>query len=230
MPLKNWCLTHARWSKSSLKHSIRFCGIFPTLKQNSITYRSSKVSSRSDCIFEIHHLWQSGFSRVFSNCCCSCSFEAEIIKIVQSSHKMYSNNILNFQESTILHACTKKSGNLLNAPSKLTSAKHWVKERDSHSLSPFEMCQEKIFSSSLTFVLFGEVCTNFLKNSSDTGEERKKLWNHHSCRKNYLISSCGIRSKDMYRNSCKENTGVYWCHDPNIDIWTSVPSETRFAW
>ena len=28
MSLKNWCLIHARWSKSSLKHSIRFCGIF----------------------------------------------------------------------------------------------------------------------------------------------------------------------------------------------------------
>ena len=27
MPLKNWCLMHARCSKSSLKHSIRFCGI-----------------------------------------------------------------------------------------------------------------------------------------------------------------------------------------------------------
>ena len=27
MPLKNWCSIHARWSKSSLKHSIRFCGI-----------------------------------------------------------------------------------------------------------------------------------------------------------------------------------------------------------
>ena len=31
------------------------------------------------------------------------------LKIGQSSHKMYSNNILNFQESmTILNACTKK--------------------------------------------------------------------------------------------------------------------------
>ena len=30
---------------------------------------------------------------------------------------MYSNNILNFQDSmTILNACTKKSGNLLNTP------------------------------------------------------------------------------------------------------------------
>ena len=53
---------------------------------------------------------------MYSNCCCSCSFEPEIIKIGQSSHKMSSNNILNFQESTIiLNACTKKSGNLLKA-------------------------------------------------------------------------------------------------------------------
>ena len=90
---------------------------FQSLKQNFIAYRSSKVSSLSDCIFEIHPLWQSGFSRVYSNCCCSCWFEAEIIKIGQSSHKIYSNNILNFQESTtILNAWTKKSGNLLNTP------------------------------------------------------------------------------------------------------------------
>ena len=52
-----------------------------------------------------------------SNCCCSCSFEAEIIIIGQSSHKMYSNNIVNFQVSTtIFNACTKKSGNLLYVP------------------------------------------------------------------------------------------------------------------
>ena len=90
---------------------------FPSLKQNFIAYRSSKVSSRPDCIFEIHQLCQSGFSRVYSNCCCSCWFDLEIIKIGQSSYKMYSSNILNFQESTtILNACTKKSGNLLNAP------------------------------------------------------------------------------------------------------------------
>ena len=51
---------------------------------------------------------------MYSNCCCSCSFEPEFIKIGQSSHKMY--NILNFKESmTILNACTKKSGNVLNA-------------------------------------------------------------------------------------------------------------------
>ena len=104
MPLKNWGSIHARWPKSSLKHSIGFCGIFPSLKPNFITYLSSKVSPRPDCIFEIHQLWQSGFSRVYSNCC---SFEPKIIKVDKSSHKMYSNNILNFQEcTTILNGCT----------------------------------------------------------------------------------------------------------------------------
>ena len=134
MPLKNWCSIHARWSKSSLKHSTRFCGIFPSLKQNFIAYRSSKVS---DCIFEIHQLWQSGFSRVYSNCCCSCSFKLEIIKIGQSSHKMYSNNILNFQESmTILNACTKKSVNLLNVPHTYIYIEREINretERDTHT-------------------------------------------------------------------------------------------------
>ena len=72
---------------------------FQSLKQNFIAYRSSKVSLRPDCIFEIHQPWQSGFCRVYFNCCCRCSFEPEIIKIGQSSHKVYSNNILNFQES-----------------------------------------------------------------------------------------------------------------------------------
>ena len=51
---------------------------------------------------------------VYSNSCCSCSFEPEIIKISQSSHKMYSNNIVNFQESTtILNAHTKKVWKLI---------------------------------------------------------------------------------------------------------------------
>ena len=78
---------------------------FSKLEQNFITYLSSEVSSRLDCIFEIHQLWQSGFSRVYSNSGCSYSFEPEIIKIGQSSHKMYNNNTL----STIIsNACTKK--------------------------------------------------------------------------------------------------------------------------
>ena len=66
--------------------------VFPNLKQNFITYHSSKVSSCPECIFEIYQLWQSGFSRVYSNCCCSRSFEPEIIKIGQSSYKMNSNS------------------------------------------------------------------------------------------------------------------------------------------
>ena len=95
---------------------VSVASFFPSLKQNFIAYRSSKVSSHPYCIFEIHQLWWFGFSWVYTNCCCSSSFESEIIKIGQSSHKMYSNNILNFQESsTILNACTKKSGNLLEA-------------------------------------------------------------------------------------------------------------------
>ena len=97
---------------------------FPSLKQNFIAYCSSKVSSCPDWIFEIHQLWQSCFSRLYSNCCCSCSFEAEIIKIGQSCHKMYSNNILNFQK--ILNVCTKKSGNLLNAPRMLKVKQSYI--------------------------------------------------------------------------------------------------------
>ena len=39
---------------------VSVASFFPSLKQNFIAYRSSKVSSRPDCIFEIHQLWQSG--------------------------------------------------------------------------------------------------------------------------------------------------------------------------
>ena len=78
-------------------------------KTEFIAYHSSKVS---DCIFEIHQLWQSGFGKVYSNYSCSSSFELEIIKIGESSHKNYNKKILNFQETTtILNACTKRSGN-----------------------------------------------------------------------------------------------------------------------
>ena len=33
-----------------------------SLKQNFIAYRSSKESPRPECIFEVHQLWQLGFS------------------------------------------------------------------------------------------------------------------------------------------------------------------------
>ena len=91
------CLCHS--SRSSFHHM----AFFPSLKQNFIAYRSSW---RPDCIFEIHQRWQSGFSMMYSTCCCSCSFEAEILKIGPSSHNVYSDNILS---TTILNAHTKKS-------------------------------------------------------------------------------------------------------------------------
>ena len=93
--------THARFMQDAPKAvwSIPYVYVafFPSLKPNFYAYRSSKVSTRPDCIFEIHHLWQSGFSRVYFNSCCCCWFEAEIIKIGQSSNKMYSNKIVNSQ-------------------------------------------------------------------------------------------------------------------------------------
>ena len=97
IPLKNWCSIHARWSKSNLKHSIRFCSIFPSLKHVQIAFlkfTSCNNQALVGCIpiptVAVH-------------------LTAEIIKIGQSSHKIYSNNILNFQESTtILNAYTKK--------------------------------------------------------------------------------------------------------------------------
>ena len=107
--------THARFMQDASKAvwSIPYVSLafLPSLKHNFIAYRSSK---ESDCIFENHQLWQSGFCRVYSNCFGSSWFEPEIIKIGQSFHKMYSNNIVNFQESTtILNARTKKVWKLI---------------------------------------------------------------------------------------------------------------------
>ena len=103
------------------KHSISLWGIFPSLKQFFIAFRPSKVSSGPHCIFKTHQQWQSGFCSAYSNSSCNCSFEIEIIKIRQSSHRMYINTIMNFQKSTtILNASTKKSWNSLNAPRKYT--------------------------------------------------------------------------------------------------------------
>ena len=81
---------------------------FPSLKSEfyciSVLLKS-KIAFLKFTSFDNH-----GFSRVYSNCCCSCSFAPEIIKISQSSHKMYSNKILIFQVSmTILKCLYKKS-------------------------------------------------------------------------------------------------------------------------
>ena len=54
MPLKNWCSIHARCSKSSLKYSIRFCGIFSKFKTEfyCISFFESVLTSRL-------HFWNS---------------------------------------------------------------------------------------------------------------------------------------------------------------------------
>ena len=61
---------------------------------------------------------------MYSNSCCSCSFEAEIIKIGQ-----YSKNIVNFQESTtILNAHTKKVWKLIEGTTYVPKTIKQVKE------------------------------------------------------------------------------------------------------
>ena len=147
---------------------------FPSLKQNFIAYRSSKVSSRPDCIFEIHQLWQSGFSRVYSNSCYRCWFEPEILKIGLSFHKMYCNNIMYFQESTtILNACTKNActkmhhvlmaggiivefitflGILALCEMQTTSSRIW--SRDTMSISYDDKCYSTSTSLSLSLSIY----------------------------------------------------------------------------
>ena len=39
---------------------VSVAAFFPSVKQNFIVYRSSKMSWSPDCIFEIQQLWQSG--------------------------------------------------------------------------------------------------------------------------------------------------------------------------
>ena len=53
MPLKNWCSIHANGRKAVWSIPYVSVAFFRSLKKNFIAYRSSKVSSGSDCIFEI---------------------------------------------------------------------------------------------------------------------------------------------------------------------------------
>ena len=111
---QNWCSINARWSKSSLKHSHTFLWHhFPSLKHNFIAYHSS---SRPDCILK--------FTSCDNQALVGCIpiRAVEIIKIGQSSHKMYSNNIVNFQESTIiLNACTRRVWKLIEGTTYVSS-------------------------------------------------------------------------------------------------------------
>ena len=95
MPLNNWC---------SLMHSIRFCGIFSKFKTQFLLH----IVLLNCPHVQIAFLKFTSCSRVYSNCCCSCSFAPEIIKIGLSCHNMYSNNIVNFQESYTNFKCLYK--------------------------------------------------------------------------------------------------------------------------
>ena len=69
---------------------------------------------------------------------------------------MYSNNILNFQESTtILNGCTKKSGNLLKAPRTSTLLGNWKNWNMKVTIIP------------VVIVAFGTVTKGFLKGLED---------------------------------------------------------------
>ena len=53
MPFKNWCSIHARCSKSSLKHSIRFCGIVFSKFKTQFYCISFCISSKFNSIWPI---------------------------------------------------------------------------------------------------------------------------------------------------------------------------------
>ena len=110
MPLKNSCSIHARWSKSSLKLSIRFCGIFSKFKTEfyCISFFENVLTSRL-------HFWNSQADNQALVGCIPIPAVAVHLNL-KSSHYMYSDNIVNFQESTtILNACTKKVGKLIES-------------------------------------------------------------------------------------------------------------------
>ena len=66
---------------------------------------------------------------MYSNSYCSYKFAPKHEKIGQSSHKEYSNNVLKYLEFTaIINACTKNSGNLLNAP-RIINSKNQIRIR-----------------------------------------------------------------------------------------------------
>ena len=50
IPLKNWCSINARWSKSSLKHSIRFCSILLKCQIAFLKFTSCGNQALVECI------------------------------------------------------------------------------------------------------------------------------------------------------------------------------------
>ena len=106
---KKLMLISCRMVQNSLKHSICFCGIFSKFKNMILLHIVLLKCPHVHIVFlKLTSCDNQASGGVYSNSCCSCSFESEIIKIGWSSHKMYTNNIPNFQVSTtISNACTK---------------------------------------------------------------------------------------------------------------------------
>ena len=103
--------TYARFMQDAPKAvwSIPYVSVafFPSLKHNFIAYRSFNVS---DCILK----FTSCDNLTLVGCI---PIAAVAVHLNLSSHNMYSNNIVNFEESTtILNVHTTKSRNLLKAP------------------------------------------------------------------------------------------------------------------
>ena len=91
MPLKDWCSIHARCSKSSMKNSIRFTDIFSKFKTQILLHIilphvQIAFSKFSSC--ENHYLVWCILIPVVA-----VHLNIEILKIGQSSHKMYSSHI-----------------------------------------------------------------------------------------------------------------------------------------
>ena len=104
---------------------VSVAAFFPSLRQNFIAYRSSKVSSRPDCIFEIHQLWQSGFSRVYSNCCCSCSFVYDNFKCLYKKRlETYWMHCVFSLDLTYLSRCSYSFSNFAKSSFVLLNLDH----------------------------------------------------------------------------------------------------------
>ena len=169
---------------------------FPSLKKNFIAYRSSKIS---DCIFEILQLWQSSFCRVHCNSCCRCSFEPEIIKINVSSNKMYSNHILDFQESmTVLNAHSKNIWKLIVCTSYVLVCSRVVDDIKA-------WCKICNYSQSFPRILVSQIClqVNNKINAINFTAYLKRIHVLHC----HLLNHAGyIYMLDTYRRNDKRRT------------------------
>ena len=85
MPLKNWCSIHARCSKSSLKHSIHFCGIFSKFKTEIHYWPTTKnISLLSG--YQMHWMIQIFGDRKSQNIVLSVQVEMCVCVCVHMSH------------------------------------------------------------------------------------------------------------------------------------------------